>query len=57
MSIVSTSFSTFSPLPLPFFLIGAFIVASFSAVSFWDDDLVKGLLALVSTPTVVIYQI
>jgi hypothetical protein len=53
MSMISTSFSTFSPLPLSFFLTRSFVMASCSTVSFWANDLVKSLLALVSTTIVV----
>jgi hypothetical protein len=50
--MISTSFSTFSPLPLSLFLIGDFVMASCSTVTLWVDDLVKGLLALVSTTAI-----
>jgi hypothetical protein len=49
ISITSMCFSIASTLPLPFFLTGAYIMSSFSTLSFFVDDLVKGLLALVST--------
>ena len=52
MSMISTCFSTFSILPLSFLLIGASATTSCSKVSFLADDLVKGLLALVSTAAV-----
>jgi hypothetical protein len=44
-------FSTTSTLPLPFLLMGAYVMSSFSTLSFLVDDLVKGLLTLVSTAT------
>jgi hypothetical protein len=49
MSMNSTCFSTVSILPLSFLLTEASIMTSFSTVSFLVDDLVKGLLALIST--------
>ena len=49
MSITSMYFSTTSTLPLPFLLMGASIMSSFSTLFFFVDDLVKGLLALAST--------
>jgi hypothetical protein len=52
MSMTSIYFSTNSNLPLPFLLMGASIMSSFSTPSFLDDDLVKVLLDLVSTTLV-----
>jgi hypothetical protein len=49
MSINSIFFSTTSSLPLPFILIGASTMSSFLILSFFADDLVKGLLTLAST--------
>jgi hypothetical protein len=52
MSMILTCFSTFSILPLSFLLIGASAMTSCSIVSFLADDLVKGLLSLVSIAAV-----
>jgi hypothetical protein len=52
MSMTSICFSTTSTLPLPFLLMGASVISSFSTPSFLVDDLVKGLLALASTTVV-----
>ena len=49
MSMTSICFSTTSTLPLPFLLIEAYGMTSFSTLSFLTNDLVKGLLALAST--------
>jgi hypothetical protein len=50
--MTSTCFSIVSILPLSFLLIRASVMTSFSTVSFLADDLVKGLLVLVSTAAV-----
>jgi hypothetical protein len=47
--MTSTYFSTFSILPLSFLLTGASVMTYYSMFSFLDNDLVKGLLDLVST--------
>jgi hypothetical protein len=49
MSMTSICFSTASTLPLPFLLMGDDVMSYFSTLSFLDDALVKGLLALAST--------
>jgi hypothetical protein len=49
MSMNLICFSTTSTLTLPFLFMGAFIMSSFSTLSFSVDHLVKGLLDLVST--------
>jgi len=51
MSITSMCFSIASTLPLPFLLMGNSILFSFSTISLFVDDLVNGLLDLVSTAT------
>ena len=52
MSMTSMCFSTVSILPLSFLLTGDFVMTFFSSFSFLVDDLVKGLLSLVSTAAV-----
>jgi hypothetical protein len=47
MSMTSICFSTVSIFPFSFLLKGSFVMTYFSIVSFLDDDLVKGLLALI----------
>jgi hypothetical protein len=52
MSMTSVFFSKNSSLPLPFLLMGAYMISSFSTLSFFVYDLVKGLQTLASTTTV-----